>query len=62
MLHGYTDFDWARSVVDRKSTSRCFFSLGSTMIYCSSLKQGSMALSNIEAKYILACDASREVV
>ena len=28
ILVGYTDLDWAGSVVDRKSTSRCCFSLG----------------------------------
>jgi hypothetical protein len=32
-LHGYVDSDWAGSVVDRKSTSECFFSLGSTIVY-----------------------------
>ena len=31
-LSGYTDSDWVGSVVDRKSTSGCCFSLGSTMI------------------------------
>jgi hypothetical protein len=31
-LSGYTDADWAGSVSDRKSTSGCCFSLGSTMI------------------------------
>lgn len=31
-LVGYTDSDWVGSVIDRKSTSRCYFSLGSTMI------------------------------
>jgi hypothetical protein len=31
-LCGYTDSDWAGSVSDRKSTSGCCFSLGSTMI------------------------------
>ena len=24
MFHGYTESDWERSVVDRKSTSECF--------------------------------------
>jgi hypothetical protein len=31
-LSGYTDSDWAGSVSDRKTTSRCCFSLGSAMI------------------------------
>ena len=31
-LHGFTDSDWAGSAKDRKSTSRCCFSLGSGMI------------------------------
>jgi hypothetical protein len=31
-LSGYIDADWAGSVSDRKSTSGCCFSLGSTMI------------------------------
>jgi hypothetical protein len=31
-LSGYTNSDWARSVFDRNNTSRCCFSLRSTMI------------------------------
>jgi hypothetical protein len=31
-LHGYSESDWAGSVVDRKSTSGGHFSLGSTMV------------------------------
>jgi hypothetical protein len=31
-LSGYTDSDWVGNIADRKSTSRCCFSLGSTMI------------------------------
>jgi hypothetical protein len=31
-LSGYTDSDWVGSVFDRKRTSGCFFSMGSTMI------------------------------
>jgi hypothetical protein len=38
MLHGYTDSDWAGSVVDRKSTSGYCFSLDSTMISWSNWK------------------------
>jgi hypothetical protein len=31
-LQGFTDSDWAGSVVDRKSTFGCCFNMGSTMI------------------------------
>jgi hypothetical protein len=31
-LQGYSDLDWAGSAIDRKSTSRCCFNLGSTMV------------------------------
>jgi hypothetical protein len=37
-LYGYTDLDWAGSDFDRKSTSRCCFSLGSSMTSCKSKK------------------------
>ena len=39
-----------------------YFSMGSAMVSCSSKKQGSVALSIAEAKYISASDASREAV
>jgi hypothetical protein len=32
ILQGYADGDWARSAVDRKSTSGCCFTLGSAMV------------------------------
>jgi hypothetical protein len=44
-LSGYTDSDWAESVSDRKRTSVCCFSLGSSMISWQSRKQSSIALS-----------------
>jgi hypothetical protein len=37
-LSGYTDSDWAGSVADRKSTSRCCFSLELAMISWQSRK------------------------
>jgi hypothetical protein len=48
-LIGYTDLDWAGSVSDRKRTSGCCFSLGSTMTSCLSRKQSSIALSTTKA-------------
>ena len=61
-LHGYTDADWAGSVVDRKSTSRCYFNLGSASISWMSRKQKSVALSTAEAEYIAASMACCEAV
>jgi hypothetical protein len=48
-LHGFTDFDWAESAKDKKSTSRMCFSMGSAMISWGSRKQKSVALSTTEA-------------
>jgi hypothetical protein len=61
-LSGYTDSDWAGSVSDRKSTSGCCFSLGSTMISWQSRKQSNIALSTTEVEYIAACSASCEAI
>ena len=62
MLHGFTDSDWMGSTVDRKSTSRYCFSLGSTMISWSSRKQGSIAQSTAKAEYIVVSVAGKEAV
>ena len=61
-LQGFTDSDWAGSVANRKSTSGCCFSLGSTMISWFTRKQTSVALSTIEEEYIAACSTSNEAV
>jgi hypothetical protein len=61
-LQGFTDSDWGGSVVDRKSTSRCYFSMGSTMISWFNRKHTSVALSTAKAEYIIACSASSEAV
>ena len=61
-LSGYIDLDWVGSIFDRKSTSRCCFSLGSAMISWQSWKQSSIALSTAEAEYIVACSASCEAI
>ena len=44
-LVNYSDFNWAGSVDDRKSTSGCCFSLGSAMVSWFSKKQLVVALS-----------------
>jgi hypothetical protein len=61
-LGGTIDSDWAGSVSDRKSTSRCCFSLESAMISWQSRKQSSIALITAEAKYIVACSANCEAI
>jgi hypothetical protein len=61
-LQGYIDSDWAGSAMDRKSTSRCCFILGSGMISWLSRKQTSVALSTVEAEYIVASVAIREAM
>ena len=41
----FTDFNWAQSAIDRKSTFGCSFSLGSAMVSWLSKKQSFVALS-----------------
>jgi hypothetical protein len=52
-LIGYSDADWARCKIDRKSTSRTCQFLGRSMVSWASKKQNSVALSTAEAEYIV---------
>ena len=61
-LVGYKDLDWAGSMADRKSTSRCCFSLGSAAVSWFSRKQKSVALSSTEAEYMVASQTSCEAL
>jgi hypothetical protein len=61
-LYGYTSSDWVESSSDRKSTSRCCFSLGSTMTSWKSRKQSIISLSMAEEEYIAACFPSCEAI
>ena len=47
-LEGYVDSDWAGSAINRKSSSWCCFSMGSSVISLFSKKQSCMALSTAE--------------
>jgi len=51
-LNGFIDADWASSLVERKSTSGYYFSVGSGMISWCSRKQKSIALSSTKAEYM----------
>jgi hypothetical protein len=53
-LIGYSDSDYARCKVDRKSTSGTCQFLGRSLVSWSSKKQTSVALSTVEAKYVAA--------
>lgn len=61
-LHGYIDSDWAISVKYWKSTSGCYFSLGSAMIYWIYQNQASVTQSSTKAEYIATTMGAREVV
>ena len=61
-LHGFTNLDWGGSVKDRKSTSRCCFSLGSAMLSWICRKQSSVAQSSTKAEYIATAMASPEAI
>ena len=61
-MYGYTNTDWAGSVVGRKSTSGGCYCLGSTMISWFSKKQSSVSPSTAEAEYIVACSACCEAI
>ena len=61
-LEGYVDSDWEGSAIDRKSTSGCFFSMGSGVISWFRRKQSYVTLSIAEVEYVVACLASCEVV
>ena len=56
------DFDWAGSAIDRKRTSGCCFSMGSSVVSWFSKKQSYVELSTTESKYVTPCSASCEVV
>jgi len=51
-LIGYSDSDFAKCKIDRKSTSGTCHILGSSLISCHSKKQACVALSTAAAEYI----------
>ena len=55
-LGGYVDSYWTGSAIERKSTSRCYFSMGSSVISWFDRMESYMALSTAEAKDVATCD------
>ena len=54
-LEGYVDSYWAGGAIDRKSTSRCYFSMGSSVISWFGRMESCMVLSTTDAKYGATC-------
>lgn len=61
-LHAYTDAEWARRVDDRKSTSGGAFYMGSRLVSWFSKKQSSIALSTIEAEYVVVASCCTQLL
>ena len=59
---GYTDSDFQSYLDFRKPTSGCVFTLGGGAISQRSVKQFCIADFTMEAKYVVACEAVKEVV
>ena len=62
ILLGYTDSNFQSDLDFRKSTSGCVFILGGGAISWKSVKQSCIADSTMEAEYVVACEATKEVV
>ena len=54
-LEGYVDSNWAGNAIYRKSTSGCYFSMGSGVISWFGRMESCMALSTAEEKYVATC-------
>ena len=54
-LEGYVDSYWAGSAIDRKRTSRCYFSMRSGVTSWFDRMESCMALSIAKEKYVANC-------
>ena len=61
-LVGYSDYDFAGCKLDRKSTSGTCHLLGSSLIYWHSKKQACVALSTVEAEYIVVGSCCAQIL
>ena len=62
ILIGHIDSDFQSAFDFKKSTSGCLFTLGGGAISWRSVKQSCIANSTMEAEYVAACEAAKEVV
>ena len=61
-FHGFTDADWEGSPMDKKSTSGGVFSIRYTSVSWYNKKQRSVALSSMEAEYMVAIQTACETI
>jgi len=61
-IHGYADANWGGDRNDRKSTTGYIFFANNGAISWTSHKQTTVALSTMEAEYMLLSDSSREAI
>ena len=61
-LQGYVDADFVGDIDSRKSTTRFVFTLGGTAISRASNLQKIVTLSTIEAEYVAATEAGKEMI
>jgi hypothetical protein len=61
-LHGFSDADFVRCQLDRKSTSGSCQFLGSSLVSWSSRKQSSVAQSTTEAEYVAAASCCSQLL
>ena len=54
-LEGYEDSYWESSAIDRKSSSRCYFSMGSSVISWFGRMESCMALSTTKENDVATC-------
>src|SRR5579871_4137505 len=61
-IEAYCDADWAGNLDDRKFISGYVIKLGDTAISWKCNKQSCLALSTVEAEYVSASTASKEII
>eukprot|EP00253_Pinus_taeda_P036630 PITA_36630 len=61
-IHGFVDADWAGDLDQRRFTSGYVFNVFGSAVSWMSKKQSVVALSTIEAEYMVATHASKEAV
>jgi hypothetical protein len=62
VLHGYVDSDMVGDKDSRRSTTGYVFTIGGTIVSWISKLQKVIALSTIEAEYVAATEASKEMI